>query len=289
MTTRGVRRGRAGAVAIACVIAVAAASFAATGRAAAGPVSGDVRGPARPLPPVAAGFDYQLGGAYPPPAGVRIVTRDVTARPARHRFGICYVNAFQTQSDARRWWKRHHPRLLLRDASGSLMHDPGWPGEIMLDTSTRQNRSRLADVIGDQLRQCARKGYSAVEPDNLDSFNRSKGLLSRADNLRLAARLAHIAHRHRLSIAQKNLAGLPVRIGRRVGFDFAVAEDCQVYDECWRYTRAFGPHVLEIEYSDEGPANFHRACAIRGDRISLVYRDRNLVAPGNPHYVFRSC
>jgi Glycoside-hydrolase family GH114 len=241
------------------------------------------------LPPVAAGFDYQLGGAYPPPGGVRVVTRDVTARPAPHRFGICYVNAFQTQPGVLAWWKRHHPRLLLRDASGALMHDPGWPGEVMLDTSSRVNRSRLAGVIGNQVRQCARKGYQSVEPDNLDSFNRSKGLLTRADNLRLAARLRVIAHRHRLSIAQKNLAGLPPAIGRRVGFDFAVAEDCQVYDECWRYTRAFGRHVIEIEYSDEGLANFRRACAIRGDRISLVYRDRNLVTPGNSHYVFRSC
>ncbi|WP_344980056.1 hypothetical protein [Streptosporangium fragile] len=28
------------------------------------------------LPPAHAGFDYQIGGAYPPPTGVRVVSRD---------------------------------------------------------------------------------------------------------------------------------------------------------------------------------------------------------------------
>ena len=32
------------------------------------------------------------------------------------------------------------------------------------------------------------------------------------------------------------------RIGQtRIGFDFAVAEECAVYHECSAYTRAYGP------------------------------------------------
>ncbi len=52
-------------------------------------------------PPVNAGFDYQLGGDYPPPTGVTVVTRDVTGSPAPGTYGICYVNAFQTQPGQR--------------------------------------------------------------------------------------------------------------------------------------------------------------------------------------------
>src|SRR4051812_13878225 len=83
----------------------------------------------RRLPPAGARADYQLGGAYAPPAGVRVVTRDRAARPVPGDYSICYVNAFQTQDDERGWWRAHHPSLLLRDARGHEVTDPGWPGE----------------------------------------------------------------------------------------------------------------------------------------------------------------
>ena len=52
-------------------------------------------------PPANASFDYQIGGDYPLPAGVSVVSRDwfsgdAAADPA---YSICYVNAFQTQAD----------------------------------------------------------------------------------------------------------------------------------------------------------------------------------------------
>jgi Glycoside-hydrolase family GH114 len=75
----------------------------------------------------------------------------------------------------------------------------------------------------------------------------------------------------------------------RVGFDFAVAEDCQVYSECGAYRRLYGGHVIEIEYSDEGRANFDQACDARGDVWSIAYRDRDLVTPGDPGYVHDAC
>ncbi len=43
---------------------------------------GDGGGGAVPLPPVNAKVDYQLGGAYTPPAGVTVVSRDRTESPA---------------------------------------------------------------------------------------------------------------------------------------------------------------------------------------------------------------
>jgi len=42
------------------------------------------------LPPVNARFDYQIGGAYPLPAGVTVVSRDWRDAPAGD-YAVCYV------------------------------------------------------------------------------------------------------------------------------------------------------------------------------------------------------
>lgn len=76
------------------------------------------------LPPANGRFDYQIGGAYRPAAGVRIVDRDRTASPAPGVYDVCYVNAFQTQDYQASWWKRHHRGLLLHDR-GRLVEEPG--------------------------------------------------------------------------------------------------------------------------------------------------------------------
>jgi len=253
---------------------------------AVGPVSsaaGDVR-----LPPVDAKVDYQLGGGYPLPRGVTVVSRDRTDRPAAAAYNICYVNAYQTQPGRLAWWKREHGRLLLRH-DGRLVRDPGWPGEVLLDTSTAAKRRAITDVVRRWVAGCADDGFDAVEPDNLDSFTRSRGELTRRDNLALAGLLAARAHRHDLAIAQKNLAGVTRKLRREVGFDFAVAEECQVWRECRSYRRAYGRHVIEIEYADNGRRAFRQACRRHGDAWSVVLRDRLLHKPAHRHYVYRTC
>ncbi|MEZ4399256.1 MAG: hypothetical protein R3B06_04510 [Kofleriaceae bacterium] len=73
------------------------------------------------LPPVNAGLDYQLGGAYTPPAGVTLVSRDREATPAAGRYSICYVNGFQVQiAEEADWMTPQRTDLLLRDAGGQL-------------------------------------------------------------------------------------------------------------------------------------------------------------------------
>ncbi len=240
------------------------------------------------VPPVNAKADYQLGGSYPLPHGVRVVTRDRTESPARSAYSICYVNAYQTQPGQLRWWKRHHDGLLLR-RKGTLVHDPGWPGEVLLNTSTATRRQRIADVIGRWITGCDRSGFRAVEPDNLDSFTRSHRLLTRSNNLALARLLVARAHMAGLAIAQKNLAGLSRAARTSIGFDFAVAEECSEYAECGAYRRAYGRHVIEVEYSDNGRAAFTRACRQHGARWSVVYRDRDLRRPSSSQYVYDAC
>ena len=238
-------------------------------------------------PPADAGFDYQIGGAYEPAADVGIVSRDRTEAPARGAYNVCYVNAFQTQPDAAGWWRREHPELILRK-QGRPVVDGFWK-ETLLDTSTAAKRRSLARIVGGWIDGCARDGFDAVEPDNYDTWTRSKGTLTRADNVAFARLLVRRAHRAGLAIAQKNAAELAGQ-GREIGFDFAIAEECQRYDECDAYTGEYGDLVIEIEYPDSGGrANFERACAERGARISIQYRDRDVVPRGRGGYVSERC
>lgn len=243
--------------------------------------SGDPR--VRP-PEAGAPFDYQIGGAYPPPSGVRVVSRDRADRPARGLYSVCYVNAFQAQPGELRWWRERHPALLLRGEDGRLVTDDAWD-EVLLDTSTAAKRAALARIVGAWIDDCARRGFQAVEPDNLDSFERSGGLLTPADNADFARLLAARAHAAGLAIGQKNTTELLPRRAA-VGFDFAVAEECGEYDECGRYASAYDGRVLVVAYDE---ADFAVTCRRWGGRIAVVLRDREVAPAGEPDHVSRIC
>jgi hypothetical protein len=239
-------------------------------------------------PPPNGRFDYQIGGDYKPLLSVKIVDRDRTAKPAPGVYNICYINAFQTQAYQDGWWKRHHADLLLRGSNGKLIEDPGWPGEIILNTSTAADRSQLAGIENGWLNGCKSKGFDGVEPDNLDSNTRSHHLLTQSDDFDFARLLVADAHADGLAIAQKNSAEQS-SLGHRIGFDFAIAEECGVYRECGNYTKAYGDEVYEIEYTDNGRAAYRKACAARGASISIILRDRDVTPRGNTHYVYQAC
>ncbi|CAL9512266.1 hypothetical protein SUDANB58_03677 [Streptomyces sp. enrichment culture] len=234
------------------------------------------------LPPVHAAFDYQLGGAYAPPDGVDIVVRDHTASPAPGVYNICYVNAFQAQPGKEKDWD---PDLLLRDGADEVVMDEEW-GEAMLDISTPAKRERIAEKVNGWIDQCASKGFRAVEPDNYDSYTRAPGNLLSADDAKaFLGLLAVHAHGKGLAIGQKNTAELaPAR--KQVGLDFAVVEECGMYEECDDYVDAFGPHVMVVEYSERG---LRAVCDGWGDEISVVRRDMDLVAKGSPGYLRKTC
>jgi hypothetical protein len=242
---------------------------------------------ARTLPPANGRFDYQIGGPYTPDSSVQIVDRDRTDSPVPGKYNICYINAFQTQAEDVGWWRSRHAGLLLKK-SGRAVVDSAW-NEILLDTSTASRRRGLARIVGRWMDGCRKRGYQAVEPDNLDSYSRSKNVLTLADNKAYASLLIRHAHARGLAIAQKNTSELG-RTGKRLGFDFAIAEECNAYDECGAYTGAYGRRVYEIEYPDNGGmANYDQACAARGSRISIIYRDRDVVPGGRSDYVYRAC
>jgi hypothetical protein len=231
-------------------------------------------------PPVHAGFDYQIGGAYDPPAGVSVISRDHAAPAASGLYNICYVNAFQAQPGAEGEWGD----LVLRDGGGNPVMDKDW-NEALLDLRTEDKRAKVAARILPLIDDCAAHGYQAVEPDNYDSYTRSSGLLTDADAESFVRLLSAHAHGKGLAVGQKNTAELA---SRRMadGLDFAVVEECGEQDNCGEYTSAFGDHVIVIEYTDEGLAN---ACQRWGSAVSIVRRDRSVVPPGQPGYVRRTC
>jgi hypothetical protein len=125
-----------------------------------------------------------------------------------------------------------------------------------------------------------------VEPDNLDSWTRSHGLLSADDAAAYAKLLVAAARANGLAIAQKNTTEL---LGAGIGFDFAVAEECAVHDECGDYLGAYGNRVLEIEYTDNGSGAYAESCASNGSKISIILRDREVVPVGTAGYHYQWC
>lgn len=243
-------------------------------------------GPARPYAalPANAGVDYQIGGAYPPPAGAQIITRDRTAAPAPGRYNVCYVNGFQAQAAEAGWWRSAHADLVLT-RGGQPVVDSGW-NEMLLDISTDAKRASLAGIVGGWIDGCAVSGYQAVEVDNLDSWTRSDGMLTRDHAVAFARLLVGRAHAAGLAIGQKNTVELGLAGRTEIGFDFAVAEECQEYDECQDYVDVYGDRVIVIEYDDAG---FDEACRRYGARLSIVRRDVDVTTPGSGTYAYRGC
>ncbi len=142
----------------------------------------------------------------PPPAGL---------------YGICYINAFQTQPGQRSLW----PTGLVTD-----LEDPGFPGEYLIDISTTNKQQTAASFLTAQIDRCAAKGFLAVEFDNLDSWTRLD-TTPRAGQvpfgINQATDFAHqpvtIAHSRGLVAAQKNTPQLGVTRAHQIGFDFAVS------------------------------------------------------------------
>ncbi|KAH8831612.1 glycoside hydrolase family 114 protein [Flagelloscypha sp. PMI_526] len=253
-------------------------------------------------------FDYQIGGSFNPNSTVKTISRDYEESDiVEGLYNICYINAFQSQSGdalarkvvyrafhtmrtnslACRW--EDNAKDLLLQKNGEPYLDPDW-GEYIFDTTTDAERQALAGIVKPWIKTCSDKGFNAIEPDNLDTFNRFDEL-SKEGNLAFAKILSDYAHSLNLAFAQKNAAGLEATDKTAGGFDFAIAEECAFYNECNTYTDLYGDHVLEIEYSDNKNAAsvFTKACTALGAQIPITYRDRDVSIPTKKKYVNEHC
>lgn len=234
-------------------------------------------------PPANAGFDYQIGGAYPPPDGVEIVSRDRQDPPAADRYNICYVNGMQAQTEDEEWWLTEHPGLVLHDAAGEPVKDTEW-NELILDISTTDTRAQLAAIVGEWISDCGRSGFQAVEVDNLDSYARSDGLLTEEDAVRFVRLLSDRAHAADLALGQKNASDLVPRRSD-MGTDFAVVEECSRYDECGTFTKGYDTSVFVVEYRR---GDFDAGCR-DWPGLSIVLRDKDVVPVDVEGYARGEC
>ena len=107
----------------------------------------------------------------------------------------------------------------------------GYPQERWVDLRRVPAVMRVFDA---RIEMCARKGFDAVEIDDIDSFNppSTTGFqLTRGDVQNLLARVDNHIHRAGMTALWKN-SGLLAWWGRRYT-DGAVVEECYQFDECF--------------------------------------------------------
>ncbi|MCZ7536675.1 MAG: endo alpha-1,4 polygalactosaminidase [Acidimicrobiia bacterium] len=163
--------------------------------------------------------------------------RVVAALHDRGHRVICYVSVGS--------YERWRPDAARFPAS-VLGRSNGWPGERWLDI---RRISLLAPILRARFDLCKRRGFDAVEPDNLDGYaNRTGFPLSAHDQLMFNRWIARLAHARGLGVALKNDGEQAAVL--EPSFDFAVVEECYEYDECGLF-RPFvraGKAVLHVEY-----------------------------------------
>jgi len=130
----------------------------------------------------------------------------------------------------------------------------GWPGELWLDVRpSGPNYATLHAIMLARFQQCQSKGFDAIEPDNIDSYQNSPGFPTTAsDQLSYNEWIAQTAHSLGLAVFQKN--DLDQIATLLPYFDSALDEECNKYSECATLAPyiAAGKPVWNAEYTDDG-------------------------------------
>jgi hypothetical protein len=161
----------------------------------------------------------------------------VTAMHTKGIKAVCYISAGS--------WEKYRPDAGDFPAS-VLGKSNGWPGERWLDI---RKRAVLKPIMRARVNMCRRKGFDAVEFDNVDGYQNATGFpLTGTDQLRYDVFLANAAHARGLSTFLKNdLGQIPKLVSY---FDAALNEQCFQYSECTalnRFVQA-GKPVFNVEY-----------------------------------------
>jgi hypothetical protein len=182
--------------------------------------------------PTTAAWQWQLQGKIDTSYDARVYEVDGFETPARtvaklhrqRRKAICYLDVGS--------WEEYRPdQARFPERVLGDVYD-GYPEERWLDI--RRIRT-LAPILRARFDLCARKGFDAVEPDNIAGYENKTGFpLSGRDQLRFNRWVAREVHKRGMSVALKND---PEQVRRLVGdFDFAVVEECFTYNECERFS-----------------------------------------------------
>lgn len=152
---------------------------------------------------------------------------------------VCYIDV-GTWEDWRPDAKAFPRRVLGRP-------DRGWAGERWLDV---RQRSALLAIMAKRFAMCVKKGFDAVDPDNVDGVENPTGFrLTTRAQLSYDRAIAALAHRDGLAVALKSFADQAAAL--EPSFDFVVQEQCAQYQECTKLSPfvAHGKAVFDIEYT----------------------------------------
>ena len=156
---------------------------------------------------------------------------------ARGQHVVCYVDVGT--------WERWRPDA-GRFPRSVLGAPNGWPGERWLDV---RRQSVLRPIMAARFAMCARKGFDAVEGDNIDGFeNRTGFTISVGQQLAYDEWMARTVHALGMAVFQKNLPEKAAQL--QPYFDGVLDEQCNQYSECGAFApyRRAGKPVLNAEY-----------------------------------------
>lgn len=208
--------------------------------------------PARWQPAAIGTYDIQLND---PPSlaaipNVSVIELDIDTAPnllmqvrARGAKTICYFNAGAWESY--RSDKNAFPKAVLGKG-----YD-GYPDERWLDI---RNINALAPIMRARMDSCKKKGFVAIDPDNVNGYENKTGFaLTAAHQLAYNRWLLKEAHARGLAIALKNTPALAATLAND-GYDFVVSESCFADGFCDKFTPFIQRKrpVLDLEYLDEG-------------------------------------
>lgn len=255
-------------IALLLLLAAASATPAARGATTCPPIQRSAAGAWEPTATTAP-WQWQLQGKID--TGVPACFFDVdgfetpraTVAALHHsgRIAICYLDVGS--------WERYRPDAKRFPRSVIGRRYEGFPDERWLDIA---HFHRFAPILERRFQLCARKGFDAVEPDNLAGFENRTGFpLTAADQLRFNRWVAARVHALGLAVALKNDPRQVSALLPR--FDFAIVEQCFQYDECGSYKPfvAAGKAVFEAEYELEPSAYCDAAKSLGFSAIRKSY------------------
>jgi hypothetical protein len=170
---------------------------------------------------------YDVDGFLTTPSEIHGIHSNWQAATLHHPKVICYLDLA---------WEDYRPDgspisrggRFPSDALGKIYY--GYPEERWVDL---RQVNALKPMLDSRIRMCARKGFDAVELDDIDSFEppSTTGFnLTPGDAQNLLAYVDNRIHRAGMAVLWKN-TGLLSWWGRNYS-DGAVVEECYTYNEC---------------------------------------------------------
>jgi len=162
---------------------------------------------------------------------------------ALHKQGkkvIAYLSVGTIEDD------RPDANLLPAEVIGKIYDE--WPHEKWLDI---RKPEKLQPWLKSRINMILSKGFDAVEPDNIDSYDNDSGFdISLDDTKRYCDYLIALAHQNGLGIGQKNVPELADTYSKQ--FDWVLTEDAfadKFQDDLKSYISLNKP-VFAVEYTD---------------------------------------